>query len=210
MKASLLESGRESPHIPALYGLILAGGRSSRMQRDKAALAYRGRNQLDRAYEQAARHARRVFVSVRPEQTSEPTRADKPMIIDSIEGAGPIVGIRSAQLAHPQVAWLVLACDLPFLSDVTLAYLVRQREPSAMATAYTSTHDGLPEPLCAIWEPASAAALEAYQKSGKDCPRKFLLRSAARLLEPVDPRALDNINTPDEYAQAIGLLGGNA
>ena len=70
-----------------------------------------------------------------------------------------------------------------------------------------SAHDGLPEPLCAIWEPASATALEAYQKTGKDCPRKFLLRSAARLIQPIDRRALDNINTPDQYAQAIDLLG---
>jgi len=198
---------KASPDVADMYGLILAGGRSLRMQRDKAALTYRGRNQLVRAYEQAERHARRVFVSVRPEQINEPTRAGKPMIVDSIEGAGPIVGIRSAQLAHPQVAWLVLACDLPFLSDAALAHLVRQRDPSALATAYTSTHDGLPEPLCAIWEPASAAALEAYRKSGKDCPRKFLLRSAARLIESVDRRALDNINTPNEYAQAIDLLG---
>ena len=190
-----------------VYGLILAGGRSSRMQRDKAALSYGGKSQLDRAYDLAARHADRVFVSVRASQTAEPTRAAKPLIVDAFDGEGPIVGIRSALQAYPQVAWLVLACDLPFLSDAALAHLLTARDPRAVATAYASAHDGLPEPLCAVWEPAAGAALAAYQESGGHCPRKFLLRGAARIIDPVDRRALDNVNTPDEYAQAIGLLG---
>ena len=76
----------------------------------------------------------------------------------------------------------------------------------ALATAYRSAHDGLPEPLCAIWEPAAAAALADYQAAGADCPRKFLIRHAARLLEPLDRRALDNVNTPEEYAQALAAL----
>ncbi len=75
-----------------------------------------------------------------------------------------------------------------------------------MATAYRSAHDGLPEPLCAVWEPAAAAALAAYQAGGADCPRKFLMRHPARLLEPSDRRALDNVNTPEEYAQALATL----
>ena len=189
-----------------VYGLILAGGSSSRMRRDKAALRYGGRSQLDRAFDLAARHAARVFVSVRAHQIDDPTRAHRPMIVDSIAGEGPAVGIRSALAAHPQVAWLVLACDLPFLSDAALAQLLRERDSASLATAYRSVRDGLPEPLCAIWEPASAAALAAYQAEGGHCPRKFLIRHATRLLTPLDRHALDNVNTPEEYAQASASL----
>src|SRR6202051_609577 len=142
-----------------VYGLILAGGSSSRMHRDKAALQYRGQSQLDRAFELASRHVSRVFVSVRPTQTAAPTRAQRPMIVDSAAGEGPIVGIRSALAAHPQVAWLVLACDLPFLSDAALSRLLRERDVAGLATAYRSAHDGLPEPLCAIWESAGGPLL---------------------------------------------------
>ncbi len=39
------------------------------------------------------------------------------------------------------------------------------------------------------------------------CPRKFLIRHAVRLLRPQDERALDNVNTPEEYAQALAALG---
>jgi molybdopterin-guanine dinucleotide biosynthesis protein A len=189
-----------------VHGLILAGGSSSRMHRDKATLAYRGRSQLDRAFELARRHVPKVFVSVRAAQTTDPTRAQHPMIVDSLTGEGPIVGIRSALAAQPQVAWLVLACDLPFLSDAALAQLLRERDAEVLATAYRSAHDGLPEPLCAIWEPAAAPALAAYQDDGGRCPRKFLIRHTVRLLEPLDARALDNVNTPEEYAEASATL----
>ena len=189
-----------------VHGLILAEGSSSRMQRDKAALQYGGKSQLDRAFELAARQVPQVFVSVRPSQVGDPARARHPMIVDSIAGEGPIVGIRSALAAHPQVAWLVLACDLPFLSDAALSQLLRERDPTAVATAYRSTHDGLPEPLCAIWEPAAAAALAAYEAEGGRCPRKFLIRQAVPLLEPKDRRALDNVNTPEEYSRALASL----
>lgn len=192
--------------VGRVYGLILAGGASKRMQRDKAALEYRGKTQLTRAFELASRHVGNVFVSIRADQTADPTRAHLPMIVDTAEGTGPIVGIRSAQAAYPEVAWLVLACDLPFVSDAALAGLLRRRDPSALATAYKSAHDGLPEPLCAIWEPSAAAALAAYQAAGGHCPRKFLIRHGAHLIELPDPRALDNVNTPEEYSQAVAVL----
>jgi molybdopterin-guanine dinucleotide biosynthesis protein A len=108
--------------------------------------------------------------------------------------------------AHPDVAWLVIACDLPFLSDAALDQLLKERDPAVLATAFRSTHDGLPEPLCAIWEPAAAAALAEYQTGGGRCPRKFLRTYPASLIEPHDARALDNINTPEEYGAARTAL----
>jgi molybdenum cofactor guanylyltransferase len=194
------------PSPAPVYGLILAGGSSTRMHRDKAALQYHGKSQLDRALELAGRHVDKVFVSVRATQIDDPTRAQRPLIVDCVEGEGPIVGIRSALAAYPEVAWLVLACDLPFLSDTALSQLLRQRDSTALATAFRSTHDGLPEPLCAIWEPAAASALAAYQQEGGRCPRKFLIRHAAPLLEPLDRIALDNVNTPEEYTAAVAAL----
>ena len=196
--------------IAPIYGLILAGGASKRMRRDKAALEYQGKTQLERAFELAARHVDQVFVSLRADQISDPMRAQRPMIVDSFAGEGPIVGIRSALAAHPEVAWLVLACDLPFLSDTAIQGLLRRRDPSALATAYKSAHDGLPEPLCAVWEPAAAPILADYQTGGGHCPRKFLIRHGAHLLDLPDPRALDNVNTPEEYSQAVAALETSA
>ena len=200
--------------IDSIYGLVLAGGASTRMQRDKAALEYQGKTQLDRAFELASRHVGKVFVSVRADQRLDPTRAKRPMIVDSVPGNGPIAGIRSAFAAHPNVSWFVLACDLPLFSEAFIYPLIRARDAEGFATspatAYRSAHDGLPEPLCAIWEPAAAQALGDYQAAGGHCPRKFLIRYGAHLLDLPDPRALDNVNTPEEYARAVATLDDSA
>ena len=192
--------------VPPVFGLVLAGGLSSRMQRDKATLLYRGKSQLERAFELVARYLPEVYVSVRSSQAADPSRLRYPLIVDSVPGEGPIVGIRSALAARADVAWLVLACDLPFLSEAALSQLLAERDPAASATAFRSTHDGLPEPLCAIWEPKSAAELAAYQAADGRCPRKFLMRHGAKIIDPRDRRALDNVNTPDEYRDALRSL----
>jgi molybdenum cofactor guanylyltransferase len=187
---------------PPLYGLVLAGGRSTRMQRDKATLSYQGKNQLDRAMELLGSCVERAYVSVRPDQRTEAARARYPQVVDTHEGLGPIAGIAAAQALKPGAAWLVLDCDLPFLESGTLAHLLSHRDPARSATAYRSSHDALPEPLCAIFEPRSAAPILEYIGAGKSCPRKFLIQSDVQLLDQPEPRALDNINTPAEYAAA--------
>ena len=192
-----------------LYGLVLAGGRSSRMQRDKAALTYHGRTQLEWAMELIKPFVERAFVSVRPDQQSDPVRAQFAQIVDTAENLGPIAGIMAAQAAHPEAAWLVLACDLPFLDAATLKHLVWARQEDKPATAYRSSHDGLPEPLCAIYEPASRDGIAAYIATGKNCPRKFLIRSDAHVIDEPNPRALDNVNTPEEYGSAMSSFSSN-
>jgi molybdenum cofactor guanylyltransferase len=190
-----------------LFGLILAGGASTRMQRDKAGLTYHDRPQLQWAYELVAPLCAATFVSVRPDQRSEETRAGFPQIVDRQPGLGPIAGISAALLEHPKAAWLVVACDLPFVTQATLQHLIERRDPQRTATAYRSAHDGLPEPLCAIWEPRARAAVLDYVASGKQCPRKFLIDSDAALLDLPEARALDNVNTPTEFDAAQGALG---
>lgn len=185
-----------------LNGLILAGGASTRMGRDKAALAYHGKPQLQWAFELVSKVCQRTFISVRAEQSDEPTRARLPQIVDRQPGIGPIAGINAALTTYPDTAWLVVACDLPFLSHAMLQHLIQQRDATRIATAYRSTYDGLPEPLCAIWEPSGRATVQAWIDAGKQCPRKLLMNSSVALLDAIEPRGLDNINTPDEFATA--------
>lgn len=198
--------GTQRPRPAPIYGLVLAGGRSTRMRQDKATLAYHGRTQLEWAVSLLQPCVERVFVSVRPDQTTDPVRSRFPQIVDTHDNLGPIAGIAAAQERHPDVAWLVLACDLPFLDAGTLQHLIAARKPERHATAYKSSHDGLPEPLCAIYEPASRERIAAHIAAGKQCPRKFLLNADAQLIEEPNPRALDNINTPEEYGSAMTQL----
>jgi molybdopterin-guanine dinucleotide biosynthesis protein A len=189
-----------------LFGLVLAGGASSRMRADKASLDYHGQPQLRWAFELLSRFCAATFVSVRPDQREDSMRAGLPQIVDRQPGIGPIAGISAALLEHPKAAWLVLACDLPFLTEQTLAHLVAHRDPHKAATAYRSAHDGLPEPLCAIWEPAAREPVLAYLASGKQCPRKFLINADTALLDLPEHSALDNVNTREEFDAATAAL----
>lgn len=194
-----------------LFGLVLAGGRSQRMQRDKAALQYRpGETQLDAAMRLLSSRVEQAFVSVRADQRDDPTRARYPAIVDRGDVEGPIAGISAALAGHPDAAWLVLACDLPFLDETTLDYLIAHRDREADATAFRSTRDGLPEPLCAIYEPRARAGVTAHIAAGRNCPRKFLINAQTRLLEQPNPRALDNVNTVAEYGEAMSSLNSSA
>ena len=173
---------------------------------DKAALTYRERPQLELAFELLAPFVLRAFVSVREDQRIDPLRAGFPQIVDGPDVGGPIAGIMAAQAAEPQAAWLVVACDLPLLESATLAQLIAGRDRGHLATAFRSASDGLPEPLCAIYEPACREAMLRFVASGISCPRKFLMAHAVVLLAPASPWALVNANTPEELAAARQAL----
>ena len=186
-----------------IYGLVLVGGKSERMGSDKALLSYDGKaTQLERTAALLQAVCPRVFISQREAQPF-PAPAGTEAIYDSIDEArGPLRGILSAMQAHPEAHWLVLACDLPNLTSAALEKLIAafNEAPAPELTAYKSTHDSLPEPLCAIYPSGSDAGLLALaQELGKSCPRKLLIIKEAALVDQDDPRSLDNINTTEEF-----------
>jgi molybdenum cofactor guanylyltransferase len=187
-------------------GLVLAGGKSRRMGQDKALLRHNGETQLGLAVRLLQQHLARVFVSARAEQSAEPERARFSQIVDRYADLGPMAGILSAMDTEPQAAWLVVACDLPNLDSATIRHLLEERSVTQPFTAYRSSVDGMPEPLCAIYNASARRILDEFVADGIHCPRKIMMRSDTRLLEARNPRALDNINTPDELSQhATGL-----
>lgn len=191
----------------AIFGLVLAGGRSKRMGRDKARLFYNGQTQLACTLNLLSACCSQTFVSLRMGQTLPAEAAHASPIYDRFGEIGPLGGILSALDQHPAHPWLVVAVDLPFLDQATLDYLFAHRDPSCPFTAYRSDHDGLPEPLCAIYEPsAKPILLDALKNQGNRCPRKILIDTKTRLLDLPNPRALDNINTPREHEEALTRL----
>lgn len=180
-----------------VWGLVLSGGRSRRMGRDKALLKRDGTTHLARAVDLLERHVERVLVSVRPDQVDDAERRRFDQVVDRYADIGPAAGILSALEAHPGVTWLVLACDLPNVNDATLAFLLSRRSDRPF-TAFRSSGDGLPEPLCAVYRPAARALVSGFVEEGIVCPRKMLIRSDTELLDLPDGRALDNVNTPED------------
>ena len=190
---------------PQLCGLVLAGGRSSRMGRDKASLIHPDGRPLAKRCCDLLREAgcESVAISVRHDQKIPPG-LDGVAVVRDPAGAssGPIVGIVAGMSLHPTAYWLVVACDLPRLDLTTIRHLIASRLPGEKFLAYRSESDALPEPLCTLYSPASMPVLEMAIADDFRCPRKILIRNDCRLLDPVTPRALDNANTPDDWETA--------
>ena len=189
-----------------IWGLVLAGGKSRRMGSDKALLMRDGETQLARAVALLERHVERVFVSTRSDQTEEDERQKFAQIVDRYDDMGPIAGVLSAMDEHPDVAWLVIACDLPNIDDATISNLLDGHAVDRPFTAFTSSYDGLPEPLCAIYGVGARKIVDELIAEGVKCPRKMLIRSDTELLEQPHPQALDNVNTPEDLANNLSVV----
>ena len=181
-----------------IHGLVLAGGKSRRMGADKALLMQDGQSQLSIAVAMLSRALPKVFVSARRDQVDETERAKFEQIVDRYDDMGPVAGILSALESDATVSWLVLACDLPNVDDDTIAALIAAHTGEHPFTAYKSSHDGLPEPLCAIFSADSRPLVEAFVAEGLVCPRKMLIRSDTLLLDQSNPASLDNMNKPED------------
>lgn len=186
-----------------VYGLVLAGGQSRRMGRDKALLEREGVSQLAHMVALLESHVEHVFVSTRRDQRDEAERRRYAQIVDQYEDLGPLAGILSAMQAYPEADWLVVACDLPNIDDATVAHLLERRSAQHPFTAYISSHDGLPEPLCAIWRSGTDEIIQGFVNAGRTCPRKILIRSDTHLIDQLHPSSLDNINTPGDLAGSV-------
>ena len=182
-----------------LYGLILSGGKSSRMGTDKALLNYHGRPQQELLYELATEFCEKTFISLREEQREYLPK--KYMVIEDLnEFRGPLNGILSAHRKYPEAAWMVIACDLPLLNKNTLELLVQGRDAAKDATALATKTTKLPEPLAAIWEPKGLQHAIAYLKNANSsCPRKFLINNDTQLIYPENDAVLANANSIDDY-----------
>jgi molybdenum cofactor guanylyltransferase len=195
---------------PTLNGLVLAGGKSSRMGKDKGSLRWHAKEQRFHMADLLHRFCNEVFISCRQEQQEELTGEGYKVIPDAYEGLGPYGAILSAFKHNENTAWLVVACDLPLLNYETISQLVNQRNPSLIATTFKSPHDSLPEPLVTIWEPTSYSILLSSLAKGYQCPRKALINNRVEIIEPLNPEALINVNTPQELERVWQLLSNAA
>lgn len=190
---------------PPLRGLLLAGGRSIRMGRDKASLVHPdGRSLVIRCRDlllEAGCEA--VVTSLRHDQEI-PAGLEGGEIVRDPEGesCGPMAGIVSGMRLRPDADWLVLACDLPRLDGKTLSHLILSKLADENFLAYRSEFDDLPEPLCTLYSHTALPIMEEALADDFRYPRKILIRNDCRLLEPVTPRALDNANTPADWEHA--------
>ncbi|UEG53582.1 NTP transferase domain-containing protein [Mucilaginibacter daejeonensis] len=202
--ASFIQKYLEERLTP-IKGLVLAGGKSTRMKEDKGSIEYFGKSQRVHVYEMLNKHCAGTYVSY-DDIASIDDNESIPVITDSFLGLGPLGGILSAMRTDPNSAWLTVACDLPFLSAETLEYLVAHRDTSKVATCFMDSNGKFPEPLITIWEPRAYAVLLQFLAQGYACPRKALINTDVAILQAPDVSEFANINNPEERQMAMQRL----
>ena len=182
-------------HIAPVRGLVLTGGKSTRMGKNKSELSYHGIPQKEYTKNLIGEFLGETFYSVRDKSENHNE------IHDTFVGLGPFGGICSAFQKDPNSAWSVLATDLPFVNKDLIELLLKKRNPSKVATAIKGKDKQFPEPLITIYEPKAYGKLLQYLAQGYSCPRKMLINADVEIVE-VDDALIRNVNTPEDYNQA--------
>ena len=188
--------------IASIKGLILVGGKSTRMGQDKSELNYFGKPQKEFAKELLENNNIETFYSV---QNSSENNQE---ISDKFYNLGPFGGICSAFQKDPNAAWFVLATDVPFVNDKIIQLLLKHRNPSKVATTVKGKNKDFPEPLITIYEPKAYPILLQYLAQGYSCPRKMLINSDVEIVE-IEDDFIRNINTPEEFEVAKKVIEGS-
>jgi molybdopterin-guanine dinucleotide biosynthesis protein A len=188
-------------HLPRNIGLILAGGRSRRMQgKDKALLAVKGKTLLSHVIH---RLRPQVDVLALNSNAAPETFAafDLPLLPDRLPGfIGPLAGIHAGLAQYPEDHLVSVAVDLPFLPPDLVARL--RAGLGDKPCAYAS--NGAEHALALLWRPGLAAIVEDYLQRGGRSLRDFLAvhGQPVRFNRPQDHGLFCNLNTPEDLVRA--------
>lgn len=200
------------PAVPPFPLLVLAGGHSRRMGRDKATLLWNGTPLLLRVIRRLAPIAAEVWVAARPGQAL-PAGAYR-RVDDELPGEGPLAGLATG-LAAITAAWktapaAVAACDYPHADPALFPALLAA---SPDAAAIVPVLDGRAHPLLAVWRSDLASLCEGALARGARRVREVLDEAGAvevdarEILGDAAERAFQNINDPDTLRKALGPTG---
>jgi molybdenum cofactor guanylyltransferase len=186
---------------------VLAGGKSSRMGKDKAFL----RLGVETLLSQALQVARAVATEVRIVGDAKKYAAFGRVVEDVYRDRGPLGGIHAALSSSATKLNLMLAVDLPFVGSEVLKYLLlRARESGAMAVVPRAS-GGL-QPLCAVYRRGFAEAAEQSLREGKNKIDSLFARVETCFIEENElvragfsVEMFRNLNTPEEFEVAKGV-----
>jgi molybdenum cofactor guanylyltransferase len=186
----------------SLGGILLAGGQSRRMGRDKALLPWNGQPLIAHIADQmrpcvetlivgANDAARYAFLGLRIVPDREP-------------GQGPLMGLASCLAASRQELNLVVGCDMPWITPPLVAALLAQ---AADHDAVVPRSAAGPEPLCALYRQSCLPAAEALLARGARRLGDLLATVRVRWIAAEDLPGTQwqrNLNTPEDYQAACG------
>jgi molybdopterin-guanine dinucleotide biosynthesis protein A len=181
---------------PPSAGFVLAGGRSSRMGRDKASLLWDGRSLLARAV--TVVQAVTGITAIVGDPAIHCFHST-PVISDRVRGAGPLGGIEAA-LAWSPAPWnLIVACDMPDLDIKVLEAILQRAAAQPECDAVIPVSAGIPQPLCAAYHRRALPALQAALEVGTFKMMEALESVRLGRLEFPCSDSFRNVNTPEDW-----------
>ena len=188
---------------PLTVGYVVAGGRSTRMGRDKALLAWDGATLLDHAITRLAAVCGDVRILCGPRERY--ADRGRPLVLDASDG-GPLAALSAALDDAGGADALCLGVDLPRVTPALLAALAAL---DGNADAVVPVTPRGPEPLCALYRASCGDAIARRLAAGDFKMTSFWPDVRVRTLEGDalaafgDPAELfANVNAPDDYARA--------
>ena len=183
-----------------IIGVVVCGGESMRMGKDKSMLVYHNKPQRYYVYDLLKKYCMDVFLSVNHSQV-QGIDSNYEYITDdaSIAGHGPISGLLSCFASTRSAAILFVGCDYPFLEPSVIEKLIVNRSEGERAIYYGEKDGRHAEPLIAIYEHSSEILLiKQFQKANYSL-RSFLRNHGKMLPMPTDPKLLQSIDTFSDY-----------
>lgn len=217
--------------MPALSLLILAGGKSSRMKKDKSQLPWQDSTTLTHMltnsyvypFERTVISANRIiepqelpdFIRKKTKQREHTTEyihlSDKrrlSVVSDLYTDCGPLGGMEAAMRLYPSDCWLILAVDLPFYDFSRLPALL-----AADASEYDAVIpviNGRENPLAALYKGRVYEKIRTALADGDYRVRKIYNKKAAFIDETPYARQYLNMNTPIAYKEALACAANQS
>jgi molybdopterin-guanine dinucleotide biosynthesis protein A len=184
-------------HISNLTGIILAGGKSSRMGTDKGLLEFNGKKLVEYPLDLFKTYCGEIIIS-----SNNKSYADfgYRVVSDEVPGCGPLSGLASALKASSGEWNLIAGCDTPLLHHKLIERLL---EPQEDYLAVVPVHRGMKEPLTALYHHTMAEVFVNAMESGQYSLHKILAEQPVLWmntddLEEIFPPLFANFNTPGD------------
>ena len=192
--------------------IILAGGESTRIKRDKYSLILNGENLLERTIRRLEQLGNEMILVLAQGQANPSANIAGriKMTNDRYSGKGPLAGMHSGMKISEDVYNLVVACDMPFLNIDLIQYMMKQTSgfEAVVPRAQNKIH-----PLHAIYSHKCVDVIERMLINGDLRVTHLLNQIKVRYVDeseivPFDPGYLSffNLNTPEDLARANEIM----
>ncbi len=193
--------------IPAI---VLAGGKNRRLGRSKALESIGGKSIIVRVVERLESLTSHILIVTSREQLNFPVACKAEILVDIYPGKGPLGGLYTGLLASRSPRSAVVACDMPFLNQTLLSYMM---QISASFDLVVPRLNNMVEPLHAVYSKDCLASIEHLLKLGRLSVLELLTLVNVRYVEAeeinrFDPEHLSffNVNTEDDLEKARKLV----